>query len=263
MASWFRKKRTNVSNGPEIPMAAPSPAEQVSRTDQELTVLPSLRILGNVRSNMISDISMEFAMTIQPKVTKLTTRQASMLLSVLVVRSLNGVDISMYLAMEFLRNVLVKSGHDFMEQQDERVRMTLLLSELVLTTVRGKWITLTDYEKLPDEVTEKLVRSNWLPNTRTLQSWIQYWEPEKFLQVRIVPVEHLYERAESETTERYSGYTKGYGNDGNPGRLRTPYSSELDGVQEDPDPPGFNLERLREYQELLLAIERQRALKSK
>lgn len=236
--------------------------DQVDLGAQELTVLPTLPLLGWVHGENISDISMEFHMTVRTKIERLTERQASMLLMVLVVRAFyQGVDLSLYIAMEFLRNVLVKNGHDLLETRSEKIRQTLMLSETIASYIRGDWINLRDYEQLPDEVREKIWHTGWMPNDRTIQSWKRYWQPEKFIEIRIVPVEHLLERTDR-STEPYSGYTKGYGNDGSPeSPQKTRFSSELDGDVGEPDPPRFNLLDFDKYNDLLLAIERAKSQK--
>lgn len=234
------------------------------RTKQELSSLPTLSVLGWTHSESISDIQMEFQMTIRTKITKLTPKQASMLLMMLVLESLyKGVDITTYLGLEFLRNVLVKNGHDFMETREEEIRKTVMLSELILTWIHGSWLNLSDREKVPDQVFENIQLTGWLPSDRTINSWKQYWNPQRFLEVRIVPLEQIIERTDSDS-ERYSGYTKGYGNDGSPASPQVEkYSYELDGTPSDREPPAIPLQDLQIYNEVLLSIEKAKAEKQR
>jgi hypothetical protein len=205
---------------------------------------------------------MEFQMTIRPKVTELSTKQCSILLMVLCYQGIvHGIDIAAYLSMEFLRNRLVKSGQDISEVREESIRKTIFVSETILHWLRGSWLSLADREPLPDEVVQTIVETGWLPSNRTYSSWMQYWVPQKFLEVRIVPLDFLLERSDS-NTERYSGYTKGYGNDGSPASPQvTNYSAELDGASGDRKPPDYDLLEMQMYQELLLSIEKSKVEK--
>lgn len=183
------------------------------------------------RSANVSQVFTEFHMTVQSKITDLSVKQASMLLSVCNVRAVNqGVDFQLYLVMEFLYSYLWKSGHDPMETATENVRKTLLLSDVIFSYIRGKWLEFSDTEKLPDDVVEKIKTLGWLPTERTYGSWKPYWQVEKFIRIRTVPVDAIRRRDKYATTEKYSGYTRGYGNDGSPANPgRTKPSVELDG----------------------------------
>lgn len=205
------------------------PDERREVSEQSLTTSPTLRVVGWVHSQMLNQISMEFQMTVRTTLTQITRKQASILLMCLVVRStIHGVDVSMYLALEYLLTLLVRNGHRPEEVKDERERRTVMLAELILTFVRGNWITLSDREKLPVDLVNQIVSTGWLPNQQTLGSWKQYYVPEKFLEFRIVPLETLMDR--NDKTEPYSSYTKGYGNGGQRSRTtKTRPSAELDG----------------------------------
>jgi hypothetical protein len=110
------------------------------------------------------------------------------------------------------------------------------------------------------EVYEAVRDSNWLPDKRTFNSWTAYWKPEKFLEVRIVPLNTLLER--DQFSEPYSSYCKGYGEGGSRTRQKTRYDSELDGKEyEEPLPPEINLLEVEAYQRIFLAIEAQKALR--
>jgi len=176
----------------------------------------------------------------------------------LIVRSLStGVDISMYLSLEYLLTLLVRNGHRPEEVKDEKERKTVMLAELILTFVRGNWITLSDREKLPKELVQKIIDTGWLPNNQTLGSWKQYYVPEKFLEFRIVPLETLMDR--NDKTEPYSSYTKGYGNGGQRSRTtKTRYSSELDG-EDFEDHIKIPLEDFETFTSILAMLEQAKA----
>lgn len=257
MAKSYRNKQSASSRLGE-PVPDPIIQESSQNRSQDITVNPTLKMLTYVSLEQeIGKTTMEFHMTIRTKVTELNPKQASMLLSVANARAVyDGIDFTLYLAMEFLTNYLKKSGVDVLYVKNEKVRQTLLVSELVLATVKGTWLNLVERERLPVAVQSEILALQWLPNDRTLNSWKQHWNLERYLSVRIVPMESLLNRTPS-TAERYSGYTRGYGQDGNapsPGKTRP--SAELDGEDFVELPPQFNLQEFDKYQTVLLAIER-------
>lgn len=242
-----------------VPDASSPPEHQVIRS-QDRSVRPTLRLLAYVTENDKIDIVSEFHMTVQLKTTSLTPKAASMLLQICNVRAVyQGVDFTLYLAMEYLQGFLRKTGSDVLFVKNEKARQTLLLSELVLAAIHGTWISLGSYEHLSDDVRESIIKTGWLPNDRSIQSWKQHWDLEKYLRVKIVPVEYLLER-QSSTAERYSGYTRGYGQDGN---LPAPHKTKDDPVdgQIDPDPPSLNLLEFETFVNILSSIEINKARK--
>lgn len=242
------------------PGASSPPSLSKSIRSQDRSVRPTLRLLAYVSEKDNVGILSEFHMTIRLKVTVLTPKQASMLLTIANAKAIfHGIDLTLYLAMEYLQGFLRKTGTDVLFVKNEKNRQTLLISELVLAATRGLWFTLGDHEQLPDEVVSQIESTGWLPSDRTLQSWRQHWDLEKFLQVRIVPVENLLERQPS-LAERYSGYTRGYGQDGN---LPAPHKTKdepVDGNQ-DPDPPSLNLLEFENFVSILNSIEIHKARK--
>lgn len=198
-------------------------------------------------------------MTIRTKVTRLTDKQAALLLKVGTIYALrDGIDITLYLSLEFLRNFLTKNNsRDILEIMDERDRQALLLVELVLQNFRGQWLDFEERIRVPDEVIQEIVDTHWLPSRRTFESWQQHWQLERFLEFRIVPLEYLLDR--SGYSSPYSGYCKGYGEGGHPSRETTKYSAELDGVDTESSPPRINLLEIENYQRVLRTIEASKA----
>jgi hypothetical protein len=229
---------------------------------QELTAFPTLKVIGYVRyaSENVSDYS-EFHMTIRTKITDLAPKATSMLLAVACYRAVHfGVDIVLYMVLEFLSNGLRKSGVDPITIKSERIRKTVMLSDIILAYVRGRWLNFSDQEKLPKELIDEILNLGWLPNKRTMQSWARHWNLEKYLEARVVPVEALLNRNEYQTAERYTAYTKGYGNDGSPANPgKTKPSPELDGDSTDDPPPSFSLQEFEEYQTVIRLIEYSKA----
>jgi hypothetical protein len=184
-----------------------------------------------------------------------------MLLMVCNVQALSeGLDVTTYLSIEFLYALLTRSGSLKPEEiREERIRQTCLLADLIMSTFRGEWTQMGERIQILDsEVRKAIIASGWLPDKRTYNSWIQHWQPSKWLSVRIVPLDILLER--SGTSEPYSGYCKGYGEGTSPGPKKTPYDYELDGEgYTEPRPPEFNLLEVEAYQQILNSLEANRA----
>jgi hypothetical protein len=225
---------------------------------QEETASPTLKLTAFLRDSdeVVSNL-MEFHMTIRSKITDLTANQASMLLAICCYRALhNGVDFTLYLSMEFLYNLLWKNGQDPIEIRNEKVRRTLFVTDIIFSYIRGNWFTFKDVEELPADVKEQIESLKWLPSFRTMQSWKQNWQLEKYLEIRIVPVESLINRNKFSPAQRYSGYTKGYGNDGSPAHPgKTKPSAELDGTDSEEYLPRFSLQEFDEFQTAIRLIE--------
>jgi hypothetical protein len=226
----------------------------------EQHVTPSTTTLGVsvVKGKDKSAYTFSFHWTVRLKVTKMTDREAAILLKVITVQSLlNGLDFTGYIALEYLTSYLLRGKTDPLEIREERDRQACLLGTLLLTSMRGGWITLSDRVKLSPAIVQDISETGWLPNQRTFNSWVQYHQPRSFLEILTVPLEQYGERDTS--TTRYSGYTKGYGNGGHVSRTKkTAYDSELDGESTEREPPEFSLLEVRQYNQLLLAIEREK-----
>lgn len=226
---------------------------------------PTLKLLGYVtEASDISSTLMEFHMTIRPKVSELIPKAASLLLAVANWRAVHGgVDFTLYMAMEYLYSKLRKSGWDTLWIREEKVRQTVLLAELILATLRGTWLNFAEREELPDDLKDEIVATGWLVNERTMHSWKQHWVLERYLEVKIVPVENILKRDKLSSAERYTAYTRGYGQDGNapsPGKTRP--SAELDGEPiTDKPPPSFTLQEFDTYVNIINSIESAKAAK--
>jgi hypothetical protein len=108
---------------------ASSPPERLVVRSQDRSVRPTLRLLAYVSESDKIDIVSEFHMTVQLKTTILTPKAASMLLQICNTRAVyEGVDFTLYLAMEYLQGFLRKTGTDVMYVKNEKMRQTLLLS---------------------------------------------------------------------------------------------------------------------------------------
>jgi len=185
-------------------------------------------------------------------------RTAAILLKVLMFEILpQGVDFTGYLTVEFLVNYLMRTHTDPMEIRDEKDRQAVMLGNLILAGIRGEWMNLQERIKFSPSVIQEITNSGWLPDTRTYNSWRQYHRPRQFLEILTVPLD-TYEKRSLET-QRYSSYTKGYGNGGHVSRVqKTRFDSELDGEESDRDPPELTLTEISTYSNLLLAIEKEK-----
>lgn len=254
--SEIKPTRGKTSNGP----FGSRRTDSVVRSKQDAGIIrpPSLEVkLGINQSDDIRSYTMEFHMTIRSRISELSTKQASMLLAVATYRAVTeGVDFTLYLAMEYLYSFLWKSGHDPLETRNDKVRKTLVLSDIVFSYIRGQWLTFNEVEKLPEQIVDEVKSLGWLPNERTFQSWSQHWQLERYLRVHIVPVDALRDRSKYQTAERYSGYTKGYGNDGSPASPgKTRPTRELDGDDTEGPPSELPLQEFQMYQTAIRLIE--------
>lgn len=257
----FRRNKTqqtssNGGNPNVVAQRSMETSEQTTRTP------PTLHISLSVRQQGVETVQKESMMTIRTKVTSLSTREASMLLMVCNVLALqNGLDISLYMSIEWLYSYLTRSGSIPPEEiQNEKVRQTCLLSDLILGNFRGQWIDMEERVRLIDrQVVETILESGWMPDKRTINSWLQVWEPSKWLEFRIVPLELLLER--SNNSEPYDSYCRGYGEGSSRKREKTPYSSELDGEKTDDATRAIevNILEAEAYRKIHIALERRRS----
>lgn len=214
-----------------------------------------------VANQPIGFIFSEFHMTIRLKVLEITQRELSMLLAVAVTKAASqGVDVALYLTIEQLFSMLTKSGVDPMYTKEEKLRQTVMLAELVLLATRGHWLSFTSKEMLDEDVVQLIYASGWLPNDRTLNSWRQHWDLEKYLEVKIVPVDIFLERQPT-SAERYSGYIRGYGQDGSP---RVPHKTkdEPEDGNVDIELPAIPPQEYDVYSAVLDTLKRKRLLKT-
>jgi hypothetical protein len=248
-----RRKSTEQENLSDDPPS--SLEEEVLIFEQSFASPPTLEFRGEIDLNN-SHILMEYQMTVQPKV-KLSGKEASILLMALVTEAVQeGIDFTGYLTMEWLYFFLTKGGTlEVTAVQIEKARKTVMLSELILIVCRATWLNLSEREQLPLEVKQKIISTGWLPDKRTLGSWNPIYQVRKYFEARAVRLDTFLETERN--SERYSSYTKGYGEGGKLSRrLKTPHSFELDGDSEErPESVRYNLTELATYSDILTSIE--------
>lgn len=157
--------------------------------------------------------TIEYHLTISIPNSSLTPRDLSLLLEVLNYQAVHfGVNLVMYLAMLEIYFRLLGSKSNPLEVKDKYIRLTLSVTEIICREFKGKDFSLSPEHSLQvsQQIREILLR--YLMSKRTYGSRFRTWRPEKFLAVRIVPVDTIFERRPGST--RYSSYCKGYGESG-------------------------------------------------
>jgi len=162
---------------------------------------------------------------------KLTSRQKSLLLSILNYQSVNfGINFNMMLCIYYIYLDLLGNNKEATGVSDEYIRLTLTVSESILRYIGKFQLSLDPGQVMLIPTQLKEVLSPYLMSKRTYGSRFTSWRPEKFLSVRAVPVDiQFLERRTN--SEPYSSYCKGYGESHPSARVsKTKPSSELDGT---------------------------------
>lgn len=187
---------------------------------------------GREATELLSSISMEYHLTVRTHM-DLSRRQASLLLDILNYQSVYfGINFGMYLAMEYLSNVLLGNKLDPLEIGDTNERKTVMVSLILLSSIGGKDLNLVIHNLVPQPISQRLIENGLLLNRRVYGSRLQVYRPENILEIRAVPVSTQFDRVKG-NSERYSSYCKGYGESHPSARKsRTSPSPELDGEPE-------------------------------
>jgi hypothetical protein len=217
------------------------------------------------RDLTLPEIVMEFHMTIRPK-RRLTPKGASLLLTCQVVEnSFKGCDLIGYLTLNFLLEVNRNYLKGINVNKDATKKAIALAEAYLLAINPTEWFSLTDRRELSAKQLEILSSITWFPDTDVFNSWSAHYQYERFLEVRIVPIEQIQNHQRDSIP--YSGYTKGYHESGKGysrdgmvyGVGKTPYSPEIDEdrtfVPEDLE-SSSQIDSDPEYRALSLAIQR-------
>jgi hypothetical protein len=153
----------------------------------------------------------------------------SLLLEAYLIRLVReGWDLSSYLVLEWMNGYL-RGSKDPYELKEEKERLVIRLSDILLQSVRNQ-PTLLDSKQTIDSDVTYWITTLLDPTGRKYASRKIHYHLEKFLEVRAVPVSSIYEREGHSV--RYSSYCKGYGESSRMGRRqKTRTSFELDGKE--------------------------------
>lgn len=192
---------------------------------------PTLKVEGVEKYQLIHSINVN--LTIQLKVKEFTRKQASLLAGQALYQVAHeGLTLGDWMVLEFLYSYLLGQKLEPFKVKNLKELELLLLLKIVLLS--GTFIGLEGKSQLPEDIQLLIESSKWVPNRRTYFSRETMFRLDKFLYVRIVPVDDLIER--SKDTIRYSSYCKGYGESSHMGRRqKTRPSPELDGETVEPE----------------------------
>jgi len=182
-----------------------------------------------------SSCSIEYHLTISVTNSSLSRRELSLLLDVLNYQAVNfGVNLNMTLAIYELYFRLLGNKVKSSEIREERIRLTLTVSELILKCLKHADLSLYPQAVIKFSGKYKELLSKGLMSKRTYGSRFRTYRPEKFLAVRIVPVDIQFLKRNKDT-QPYSSYTKGYG-ESHPSAHKQSLkpSAEYDGSGESP-----------------------------
>jgi hypothetical protein len=187
-------------------------------------------------------LSNEYYLTAQIPNSQLSLRALSLLLEVLCYQINNfGANFSMVLALYELHFRVKGNARTSEEISDAKIRLVVSISEILLGALGGKDFSLYSGEYIEVNPEIRKVLSQYLMSKRTYGSRFKTYRPERLIRIKAVPVDTLINRPPFRT-ERYSGYTKGYGEShGNAHLKRTKPSEELDGDRNKPDKEESNL----------------------
>jgi hypothetical protein len=209
-------------------------SHDVTLDSTQVDMLKNPKELNEVLSN-------EYYLTAQVSNSSLSLRQLSLLLEVLCYQIANfGSNFSMYLALSELYFRVKGNAKTSEEISDAKIRLVVSISEILLGALGGQDFSLYSGEFIFVRSEIREILKNYLMSKRTYGSRYKTWRPEKLIRIKAVPVETLINRPPFRT-ERYSGYTKGYGESHESARTkRTKPSEELDGSDR-PDKEERNL----------------------
>lgn len=186
-------------------------------------------------------LSNEYYLTAQVPNSQLSQRDLSLLLEVLCYQCINfGANFSMFLALSELYFRVKGNSKTSEEILDSKIRLTVSVSEILLGALSGQDFSLYSGEFIHVKPEIRKLLSEYVMSKRTYGSRFRTYRPEKLIRIKAVPVATLINRPPFRT-ERFSSYTKGYGESHESSRMkRTKPSEELDGSDR-PDKEERNL----------------------
>lgn len=221
------------------------PSPDTSQTNGSHVVTPARNLSETEFLKMTSEVQMssEYHLTARIENSQLSQREISLLAEVLEFQIVNfGANFAMMLALNELYFRLLGNKRNSFELNDGKVRTVCTVAEILIKAFRDLDFSLDMNMRIPVSNPYRELISPYLMTRRTYASRHKTWRPERFIRVRAVPVSALFDRDPSSTSQRYSGYTKGYGEShGNAHRKKTKPNSELDGEKDLADSEERNL----------------------
>lgn len=220
----MKTKKKNLNSLGRPPVNCSEGSESSARLPWDYS-RPTLAVGGVEKYQLIHSVDVN--LTIQLKVKEFTRKQATLLAGQALYQVAHeGLTLGDWMVIEFLYSYLLGQKLEPFKVKNLKELELLLLLKVVLLS--GTFIGLVEKVQLPEDILLLLENSKWVPNKRTWFSRKDLFRLDKFLYVRIVPVDDLIER--SKDTIRYSSYCKGYGESSHMGRRqKTRPSYELDG----------------------------------
>jgi len=175
-------------------------------------------------------LSTDYHLTAEIPNSSLSQRDLSLLLEVLNYQIVYfGCNLSMYIGLCELYFRVKGNALTSKEVSIGKIRLTLMVSEILIGAFKETSHSLYSGEFTLISAKLRELLSPYLMTKRTYGSRFRTYRPEKFIRIKAVPVNRLIDRPQFRT-ERYSGYTKGYGEShGNAHRKKSKPSVELDG----------------------------------
>lgn len=241
------------------PLLSPNGDDESRPSTSRITDPPHTRpLVDESKATDYFDYQMKFELTARIANSQWTDRDFSLMLDTLNYEmAKHGVNFEMYLTAEFLLNLL-SNGQSSWSIRNEFVRKTCLTTEIILKDLKGDFIKFGDKMILSEKTLKTLQDGSLIITKRVYSSRRNFFRAERFVTLRAVPLkQHIQRRKDS---ERYSSYTRGYGEGGSAsGRKKTRYSSELDGDDRD-RPLNFSILDFAKYQTILLLKAIQKSL---
>lgn len=190
---------------------------------------PTLGVKGAELTQFV--YSLDVNLTIRLLVSEFSRKQATLLVGqALFEVAQEGLSIGDWMILEFLYSYLLGSKSEPLVLKNPKELELALLLKIVL--ISGTFMGLEGRKELPEDIRSLVLGSKWVPSRRTWSSRKDLYRMNKFIEVRIVPIDNLIERTKGNI--RYSSYCKGYGESSHMGRrqkLRP--SPESDGIPVD------------------------------
>jgi len=177
------------------PLFGPQPPNSVAfrpNGSHDVTLDSTSGLLENP-SKLSEVLTSEYHLTARIPNSSLSRRDFSLLLDVLnyqIVRF--GCNFSMLLALIELQSRLMGSSLTSNEISDNRIRLTVLVSEVLVKDLGNQEFSLYSGEFVQVSDKTRSLVSQYLMSKRTYDSRHKHWRPEKFIKIRAVPVNTLF-----------------------------------------------------------------------